>query len=128
MACNLLLNIKSKIIIQKTFSFIQENIKYKLIRYSKYSQKKLGLELTDYKLLYSYYKNIEKINWSKYLCFYIYIQYPGKEEERKKEEEEEYNDSYLKEKLINDLSKYNIEYGNSRFKKSIIKFFRKYLK
>ena len=41
--------IKSTIISKKVFSFINESIKLKLVKYNKYTQKKLNIDIINYK-------------------------------------------------------------------------------
>ena len=41
-------SIKSTIIFKNVFSFINEYIKLKLVKYIKYAQIKLGIEITNY--------------------------------------------------------------------------------
>ena len=65
-----------------------------------------------------------KIFWPNYLCFHNYIEGPGKENDI----HEEYDSIYLKKKLINQLSENNLVYGDYWFKKSLIKFFKNYIK
>ena len=124
MVVNILLEIKSKYVMQNIFSLIQENIEYKLVKYSKAHQQELDLKLIDYKNAHFYYKNITKISWSIYLCFHNYIERPGKEEDI----HEDYDDKFLKTKLEKDLSNHNLEFNDYRVRKKIIEHFKNYIK
>ena len=124
MVFNILIEIKSKYIMQNIFSFIQEITKYNLVKYSKAFQQKLDLKLINYKNAHFYYKNITKINWSIYLYFHNYIEGPGKEEDI----HEDYDDKFLETKLKEELSKYNLDFNDYRIKKKIIEYFANYIK
>ena len=65
---SLFIMIKSKYTIKNILSFIEDyQFVFKLVLYSKLSQKKMDISLLDYKE--QYIKN--RINWESYLCYEI---------------------------------------------------------
>ena len=57
-------NIKSSYILQELFSLVDEEIKLKLLKYTKKLKNKLNITLNNYKLLYGSYiimKKMEKL-------------------------------------------------------------------
>ncbi len=56
---SLLFEIKSKYCLELIFSYINENIKLKLLSHSKVFQKKCGMTIENYKI--KFYENLKKI-------------------------------------------------------------------
>jgi hypothetical protein len=78
----------------------------KLVNYYKKGQKKLGINLDNYKIIY--YSKL--INWKKYLSFDINNLYNF-----------DYNKHELKDEFFKDMSEYKID--KKIYKKSICTFF-----
>ena len=104
-------NIKSKYIIQNIFNYIKNsNIKFKLVNYSKYYQKKFDLTLADYQEKYfrKYTENL-KIDILDYLT-----------------KTPSFNNKRLQEKLNELLLKYNFE-NNIHFQRYVLFCLQNYL-
>ena len=107
---SLLEEIKSKYAINNISSYIKkENYLLKLVNYYKKGQKKLGINLDNYKIIY--YSKL--INWKKYLSFDINNLYNF-----------DYNKHELKDEFFKDMSEYKID--KKIYKKSICTFFKNY--
>ena len=108
--------IKSKYICQKVFEYIkEENFKFKFLLYSKYFQKKLELEIIDFKERYIIQS---KINFDNYLCCYSLFNADPKN----------FDKNIISKKLEEELIKYNLDiniiyeyllHDNKRFLKII---------
>ena len=57
---NLMDNIKSKYIIEMVFSYIEENLKLKMVKYNKYLQNKMDIKLDTYKFFCTKYIEYEE--------------------------------------------------------------------
>jgi len=93
---SILENINSIFIHEKIYDYIKdENFKYKLFKYSKYYQKKLEIEVSNYKERYILQT---KINFNDYLC--CYSLFNGKPKD--------FDKNILSKKLEEDLKKHNL--------------------
>ena len=89
-------NINSIFIHEKIYDYIKdENFKYKLFKYSKYYQKKLEIEVSNYKERYILQT---KINFNDYLC--CYSLFNGKPKD--------FDKNILSKKLEEDLKKHHL--------------------